>query len=205
MIRTKICGITRVDDAVTAAQAGVDALGLVFVEKSPRFVTSDQAKAIARALPPFITRVGLFMNHRATEVERVLDHVPIDVLQFHGSESSEFCAQFDRPWIKALALSSSDSHTFKCYKGADAILLDTHAGRQMGGSGEVFDWSAIPDLPRPLILAGGLGPENVAEACRIARPHAVDVSSGVESNPGIKSDSLMQAFINAVNEVNING
>lgn len=205
MIRTKICGITRIDDAVAAAQAGVNALGLVFVKKSPRVVESDRARAIARALPPFITRVGLFMNSGAAEVERVLENVPIDVLQFHGSESSEFCAQFDRPWIKALALSSSDSDTFKCYAGADAILLDTHAGRQMGGSGEVFDWSAIPDLPRPLILAGGLSPENVAEACRIARPQAVDVSSGVESNPGIKSDSLMKAFINAVNEVNING
>jgi len=205
MIRTKICGVTRVEDALAAARHGADAIGLVFVEGSPRHVSIEQARQLARSLPPLVTRVALFMNAEASEIRKVLDHVPIDVIQFHGIESADFCAQFDRPWIKALALSSSDAALFESYAGADAILLDTHAGQAMGGSGETFDWSEIPDLPRPLILAGGLDPGNVVAACRRARPAAVDVSSGVESQPGVKSDSLIQRFINSVNEVNIHG
>ncbi len=205
MIRTKICGITRVEDALAAARAGVDAVGLVFVERSPRYVSHAQAACLVRALPPFVTRVGLFMNAGVEDVERTLEAVSLDVLQFHGTESAQFCAGFSRPWIKALALSQSDASTFEAYADADAILLDTHAGQVMGGSGEVFDWSAIPELPRPWVLAGGLTPDNVAQACRIAKPNAVDVSSGVESRPGIKSDSLVQRFINAVNEVNTDG
>ncbi len=205
MIRTKICGVTRVDDALAVARYGADAIGLVFVERSSRQVTIDQALALVRALPPFLTRVALFMDPDPQQVRSVLDQVPIDVLQFHGSEPADFCAGFDRPWIKALALSSSNADTFGRYAGADAILLDTHAGQAMGGSGETFDWSGIPELPRPLILAGGLTPENVIEACRIAQPAAVDVSSGVECRPGVKSDSLVQRFINSVNEVNRDG
>lgn len=205
MIRTKICGVTRVEDALAAARYGADAIGLVFVERSSRHVTIDRALELARSLPPFVTRVALFMNPEPQQVRSVLDQVPIDVLQFHGSEPADFCAGFDRPWIKALALSSSNSDTFEHYADADAILLDTHAGYAMGGSGETFDWSGIPALPRPLILAGGLNPDNVAAACRSAKPAAVDVSSGVESQPGVKSDSLVQRFINSVNEVNRDG
>ncbi|MEN1727592.1 MAG: phosphoribosylanthranilate isomerase [Pseudomonadota bacterium] len=205
MIRTKICGITRAEDIALCAEVGVDAIGLVFVEKSPRYVSTDQAAMLVREAPPFVTRVGLFMNAEAEQVEDVLARVAIDVLQFHGNESAAFCKQFSRPWIKALALNRSDDQTFAEYAEADALLLDAHAGSTMGGSGESFDWSAIPDLPRPWILAGGLNPDNVAEACRIARPHAVDVSSGVESRPGIKNDSLVQRFFNAVNEEVIDG
>jgi phosphoribosylanthranilate isomerase len=205
MIRAKICGITRVDDALAAASFGADAIGLVFVGASPRAVTLEAAATIARALPPFVSRVALFMNPEADEVRRVLTAVPIDSIQFHGHETAEFCAQFGRPWIKALALSGADAATFDRYAGADAILLDTHAGQTMGGSGETFDWSTIPSLPRPLILAGGLNPDNVADACRQARPAAVDVSSGVECRPGVKSDSLVQRFINSIDEVNRNG
>jgi phosphoribosylanthranilate isomerase len=205
MIRTKICGVTRVEDALAAARFGADAIGLVFVDRSSRHVTIDQARALVRALPPFVTRVALFMNPESQQVRNVLDRVPIDVLQFHGTETADFCAGFDRPWVKALALSSSNSDTFEHYGGADAILLDTHAGQAMGGSGETFDWSGIPELPRPLILAGGLTPDNVIEACRSAHPAAVDVSSGVECRPGVKSDSLVQRFINSVNEVNKDG
>jgi phosphoribosylanthranilate isomerase len=205
MIRTKICGITRVEDALFAARAGVDAIGLVFVPRSARHVTAEQAAGLSRALPPFVTRVGLFMNASASEVESVLEEVSLDVLQFHGDETAAFCSGFGRPWIKALAMSSSDASTFEAYSGADALLIDTHAGQVMGGSGEAFDWTRVPDLPRPWILAGGLTPDNVARACRTARPQAVDVSSGVESRPGVKNDSLVQRFINAVHEVNIDG
>lgn len=205
MIRTKICGVTRLEDATAAARFGADAIGMVFVEGSVRHIPVDQAERLARSLPPFVSRVALFMNADPAQVNDVLDRVPIDIIQFHGTESAEFCAQFGRPWIKALALGSSDAATFERYADADAILLDTHAGRSMGGSGQTFDWSDIPKLPRPLILAGGLTPDNVGDACRVARPAAVDVSTGVECRPGVKSDSLVQRFINSVNEVNRNG
>jgi len=205
MIRTKICGVTRVEDGIAAARCGADAVGMVFVEASARCVSIKRATEISRALPPFVTRVALFMNPDSTQVRDVLNRVPIDVIQFHGAETADFCGQFDRPWIKALALSSSDPGTYERYADADAILLDTHAGYSMGGSGQTFDWSDIPMLPRPLILAGGLTPDNVAEACRNANPAAVDVSSGVERRPGVKSDSLIQRFINTVDEVNRDG
>jgi phosphoribosylanthranilate isomerase len=205
MIRTKICGLTRVEDAVAAARFGADAIGLVFVEGSARHVSIDQAALVARALPPFVTRVALVMNPEPDTLRRILDRVAIDVIQFHGTEPADFCAGFDRPWIKALALNRTAPEAFEHYSGADAILLDTHAGEAMGGSGQTFDWSGIPELPRPLILAGGLSPDNVREACRRVRPAAVDVSSGVECRPGVKSDSLVQRFINAVHEVNSDG
>jgi len=204
-IRCKVCGITRIEDAQAAARFGADAIGLVFVARSSRSVTVDQARAISTSVPPFVNRVALFMNPDADQVRRVLEEVAIDQIQFHGSETADFCRQFGRPWIKALALNNGASEGFDAYRDADAILLDTHAGQAMGGSGETFDWSQIPPLPRPLILAGGLTPDNVGEACRLSRPAAVDVSSGVECRPGIKSDSLMQRFINSIDEVNGNG
>lgn len=198
MTRIKICGITRTEDALAAAAFGVDAVGLVFVERSTRRVDPDQARDIVRSLPPFVTRVGLFMNAAPATIERTLARVPLDVLQFHGSESAAECSRFGRPWIKALAMGQADPPAWDEWAGADALLLDSHGNGKLGGSGESFDWSRIPRLQRPWILAGGLHPENVAVACRELAPDAVDVSSGVEKSPGIKDHRLMQQFIEAV-------
>lgn len=198
MIRVKICGITRVEDGLAAARAGADAIGLVFVAESARCVSVEQAVAICRALPPLISRVGLFMNCDTALVNEVLKQVPLNWLQFHGNESPAFCQQFQRPWIKALAMRAGQPPDMQRFDQADALLLDAHAGSDLGGSGKVFDWSQIPSMPRPWVLAGGLRPDNVAAACRQARPDAVDVSSGVETLPGIKDDSLVNQFIKAV-------
>jgi phosphoribosylanthranilate isomerase len=198
MIRVKICGITRLRDARAAAAAGADAVGLVFAEQSPRKVTLDQARRIARDLPPFVARVGLFMDADAEFVQRVLEWVPLNILQFHGRESQRFCRQFGRPWMKALAMGGDRPDDPDEFDEADALLLDAHAPGQAGGSGETFDWARAPELERPWVLAGGLDPSNVAEACQRLKPDAVDVSSGVEVRPGIKSDKLIHDFIKAV-------
>ena len=198
MTRIKVCGITRIQDGLAAAAAGADAIGLVFVERSPRCVDIGRAREICRALPPFVGRVGLFMNATDKKVCGVLDRVPLDWLQFHGQEQAEFCRQFGLPWIKAIAMGNGDPPDATAFESADALLLDSHGANSMGGSGETFDWSRVPKLPRPWILAGGLGPENVGQACRQLRPDAVDVSSGVEVRPGVKSDKLMDQFIKAV-------
>ncbi len=198
MIRVKICGITRIEDARSAAESGADAIGLVFVERSPRCVDIERAHAICRSLPPFVGRVGLFMNTPGEHVRDILDQVPLDWLQFHGNEDTGFCSQFARPWIKAIAMGAGDPVDTAVFDAADALLLDSHGGGAMGGSGETFDWSRVPKLSRPWILAGGLSPDNVGQACRELRPDAVDVSSGVEVRPGVKSDKLMDEFIKAV-------
>lgn len=198
MIRVKICGITRSDDALAAAAAGADAIGLVFVPGSRRRVSIDQAQAICRTLPPFLTRVGLFMNAPDSEIEAVLARVPLDCLQFHGEESPDFCTAFHRPWIKALAMGGDALPDWRLYAGADALLFDSHGGGKLGGSGHRFDWRLLEVPARPWILAGGLDPDNVGQACRDLRPDAVDVSSGVEIEPGIKDHKRMQAFIEAV-------
>ncbi len=197
-IRVKICGLTSVDDARAAAQAGADAVGLVFVARSARCVDIPTARALADSLPPFINRVGLFMNHQPDEIENVLAHVPLDTLQFHGDEPPEFCARFNRPWIKALAMSDEQEPDWDGWRSAQALLLDSHGGGTLGGSGHRFDWSRVPRLDRFWILAGGLTPGNVAEACQQLQPDAVDVSSGVEKSPGIKDHRLMQEFIKVV-------
>ena len=200
-VRVKICGITRSEDALAAASAGFDAIGLVFVARSRRSVEPGLARAICRALPPFVTRVGLFMDPDADQVQRTLDEVPLDCLQFHGNESEAFCMQFGRPWIKALAMGGERLPDVSQHAQADALLLDSHGGGKMGGSGKTFDWQAIPALPRPWILAGGLHPGNVAEAIGRLKPDAVDVSSGVERSPGIKDVNLINQFIKAVKNV----
>lgn len=197
MTRVKICGITRVEDALAAASAGADAIGLVFVERSPRHVEIEQARAICRALPPFVGRVGLLMDAPATSVQGIIDQVPLDWLQFHGREEAVFCRQFGRPWIKALAMGDAELD-LDAFDEADALLLDSHDAGGMGGSGETFDWSRVPTMKRPWVLAGGLHPGNVSVACRQLRPDAVDVSSGVEVRPGVKSDKLINEFIKAV-------
>ncbi len=197
MIRIKICGVTTPSDALAAAAAGADAVGLVFVAQSARCVDIPTAAEIASCLPPFVNRVGLFMDHSPAEIERVLTGVALDTLQFHGGESPAECAAFGRPWIKALAMGSEALPDWDQWLDAQALLLDSHGGGKLGGSGRPFDWSRVPALARPWILAGGLGPDNVAEACRQLRPDAVDVSSGVEKSPGIKDHRLMQEFIKA--------
>ncbi len=195
--RVKICGITRVEDALACAEAGVDAIGLVFVGASKRAVDTNQALTICRALPPFIQKIGLFMDAESARVEDVLDAVPLDCLQFHGNESPNDCQRYGRPWIKALAMKQG-AVPFETYGAADALLLDSHAPGQLGGSGEIFDWSTVPKLSRPWILAGGLAPDNVARAIERLQPPAVDVSSGVETAPGIKNGNLINQFMKAI-------
>lgn len=199
--RVKICGITRVEDALAAAQAGADAIGLVFESKSPRYVDLKQAADIARALPPYITVVGLFVDAAPETVHEALRRVGLDLLQFHGNETPEYCCAFPKPYVKAIRM-TPDVHLHakeRRYRDAAGLLLDAHSPAAAGGTGETFDWGHIPaDLEKPLILAGGLTPVNVTEALRRVRPYAVDVSSGVESAKGIKDRNKIAAFIEAV-------
>ena len=201
--RVKICGITRPQDALAAAEAGADAIGLVFYARSPRAVEVEQAAALCAVLPPFVTTVGLFVDPAAEQVREVLAGVPLDLLQFHGRETADFCRGFGRPYLKALTMrpGADIAAEAAAYRDAAGILLDAWHPAVPGGSGETFDWDRIPPLPRPLVLAGGLGPGNVAEAVRRVRPWAVDVSSGVEAEKGIKDAARIAAFIRGVNSV----
>jgi len=194
-VRVKFCGLTRVEDAVQAAALGVSAVGLVFVEASPRAVDVARAVEICRALPPLVSTVGLFMDAPADRVDAVLREVPLNWLQFHGDESPDYCASFGRPFIKALPMASPDRVQYHRWERASALLLDGHAAGAMGGSGSSFDWqrTALPD--GRWILAGGLTPDNVAGAVELLRPDAVDVSSGIEAAPGIKRVDLMERFM----------
>jgi len=204
--RVKICGITRTDDALAAAVMGVDAIGLVFYDSSPRNVEIEQAAAICKQLPAFVTTVALFLDADHSLVNKVLTQIPIDLLQFHGSEDPAYCERFDRPYIKALGMASLNQEGLisqsKAYKSARGLLLDSHEPGAAGGTGETFDWNAIPELNKPLILAGGLTVSNVAEAISRVHPWAVDVSSGVEVNKGIKSAELISAFMQEVENAN---
>jgi len=206
MTRTKVCGITRVVDARSAVASGADALGLVFYEKSPRHVTVQQAVELAKAIPPFVTVVGLFVNPSEDEVRNVLRQVPLDVLQFHGEESPDFCAQFGRPYLKAVRVRQGVD-LVQCaarYADAQGLLLDAYIEGTHGGTGELFDWALIThELPLPVILSGGLHAGNVAEAIRQVRPYAVDVSSGVEAAKGIKDPAKVAAFINEVKNIDV--
>ena len=197
----KICGITRPEDALAAARAGAHAIGLVFYAKSPRRVTPGRAAEIIRVLPPFVTTVGLFVDASAEEVRAALAEAPVALLQFHGDETPEFCRQFKRPYVKAVRMRAGVDllQYARDYHDAKALLLDNYVEGLHGGSGVAFDWSLIPrGLPLPVILSGGLTPENVAEAVRRVRPSAVDVSSGVESAKGIKDAQKIAAFIKGV-------
>ncbi|WP_374439606.1 phosphoribosylanthranilate isomerase [Pseudomonas panipatensis] len=197
-VRIKICGITRVEDALAAAEAGADAIGLVFYAKSPRAVSVQQARAIVAALPPFVTSVGLFVDASRCELGEILDAVPLDMLQFHGNETAEACSGYHRPYLKALRVKPGDDIAARAaeYPGAAGILLDTYVEGVPGGTGAAFDWSLIPhDLRRPLVLAGGLHAGNVRQAIRQVRPYAVDVSGGVEASKGIKDAEKIRAFI----------
>lgn len=197
-VRIKICGITRVEDAVAAAEAGADAIGLVFYAKSPRAVSILQARQIIAALPPFVTTVGLFVDASRCELGEILDAVPLDLLQFHGDETPEACSGHGRPYIKALRVKPGDDVAGRIaqYPEARGFLLDTYVEGVPGGTGQAFDWSLVPkDVSRPLVLAGGLTPDNVAEAIARVRPYAVDVSGGVEASKGVKDAEKIRAFV----------
>lgn len=196
--RTKICGITSPQSALDCAQAGADAIGLVFYAKSSRAVSASQAASIVAALPPFVTSVGLFVDAEPAAVEAVLSEVPLDLLQFHGNESAEFCSQFPVRYMKALRMHPDRDveADIKRHPDAAGVLLDAWASGQAGGTGHTFDWSRVPKgLEMPIVLAGGLGPGNVREAIEAVSPYGVDVSSGVESSPGIKDAGLVRTFI----------
>lgn len=204
--RVKICGITRAEDALAAAAMGVDAIGLVFYDKSPRNVEIEQAAAICRQLPAFVTTVALFLDADQAFVHEVLAKVPIDLLQFHGTEDPAYCESFDIPYIKALGMGSFNQEGLisqsKAYKNARGLLLDSHEHGASGGTGATFDWNSIPVMNKPLILAGGLTVSNVAAAVSRVHPWAVDVSSGVEADKGIKNVELMSAFMQEVENAN---
>jgi phosphoribosylanthranilate isomerase len=201
MTRIKCCGMTRVEDALLAARLGADAIGVVITARSRRCVSIMQARAIASAMPPFVGTVALLMDDDAALVREVIDAVQPALLQFHGSETDEWCAQFGRPYLKAIAMGEGAAALERLhdYPRAAGLLLDGHGLGEPGGSGNAFDWSLMPSsLRQPLILAGGLHAGNVGAAIRMAHPWAVDVASGIESAPGIKDPAGMAAFIRAV-------
>ena len=210
--RVKICGITRSADARAAAEAGADAIGLVFYPPSPRFLSVERAVEIRDALPPFVQTVALFVNPDAAQVAQVLGRLKPAAMQFHGEETPQFCAQFGVPWIKAVRVKSEAREVdlleyLRPFSGAMAWLLDSHV-EAYGGVGERFDWSLVPAALRnggdkPLILSGGLARENVGDAVRRVRPWGVDVSSGVESAKGLKDAAKIAAFIAEVRNADV--
>ncbi|MYH69458.1 MAG: phosphoribosylanthranilate isomerase [Gammaproteobacteria bacterium] len=207
MTRIKICGITRSEDARAAVDAGAHALGFVFYRPSPRYIEPAAARDIISRLPPFASRVGLFVDPERSFVTAVLEAVPLDIIQFHGNEDPEFCGSFGKPYIKAVSIKPDiDLHqACRRYAGASALLLDSHSDTVPGGTGMSFDWSIIPPgLSRPVILAGGLTAANVRRAIEVCRPYAVDVSSGVELDKGIKDKGAMTEFIREVLDVDDN-
>ncbi|MDP3031341.1 MAG: phosphoribosylanthranilate isomerase [Rhodocyclaceae bacterium] len=202
--RIKICGITRAIDLDAALGAGVDAVGFVFYPPSPRALSLELAAALARRVPPFVTRVGLFVNAESSSVRETLAAVPVDLLQFHGEEDAKYCEQFGLPYLKAARVRPQlDLLEFaRAYPTAQGLLLDAWV-EAYGGIGQSFDWSLIPqELPLPLVLSGGLHAGNVAEAVTKIRPWAVDVSSGVEVAKGIKDAEKIAAFVAAVRTAN---
>lgn len=207
-VRVKICGLTSLDDALIACEAGADAIGLVFYAPSPRNVDIALARDIASNLPPFVQIVGLFVNPEREWVDRVLASVPLDLLQFHGSEEEAFCASFAKPYLKAFAMKDGVdiAALMRPYHSARGFLLDAWHPEKPGGTGERFDWQRFPAVAqRALILAGGLSADNVAQAIAQCRPYAVDVSGGVEQSPGIKSADKVQAFIREAKSVVLQG
>lgn len=203
-VRTKICGVNCTDDACAAVAAGTDALGLVFAAGSQRRVTIEQAGRIAAAVSPFVTRVALFKDNEADEIARVLAAVPIDLIQFHGAETAAFCDRFDRPYIKSVPMGEPGTKLAGWaarYPRAAGFLLDANRIGESGGQGRAFDWRVhLETIDRPIVIAGGLSTANVGSAIARFSPYAVDVSSGVESAPGVKCGQRMRAFVDAVTE-----
>jgi len=212
-VRVKICGITSVKDAMYACDAGVDAIGLVFYPKSPRHVGIDQATEICNALPPFVSAVGLFLDASTDFVNSVVASAPLDLLQFHGSETPGFCRSFARPYIKAVGMKEMQGDDslakFASYAGqftdSKGFLVDSHGAGKAGGTGETFDWSHAPvKYDKPIILAGGLNPANVAAAIEQTAVYGVDLSSGVEKAPGIKDKQKIMQLMEEVKRVQCN-
>ncbi|MDB5810706.1 MAG: phosphoribosylanthranilate isomerase [Betaproteobacteria bacterium] len=206
MTAVKICGITRQSDGAAAARLGAHAVGFIFYAKSPRNVAPAIADEIVRKLPPFVTAVGLFVNPAAGEVEHVMERVPLGLLQFHGEETPEFCAQFGVPYVKALRVRAGVDliQYANDHRAARGLVLDAFVDGAHGGTGIAFDWNLIPsDLPLPIVLSGGLTPENVGNAIRRVLPWAVDVSSGVEASPGIKDPQKIAAFMKEVRSADV--
>lgn len=204
--RIKICGLTRPGDVRTVVEEGADAFGLVFHEPSPRAVTVAQARSLAAGLPPFVSVVALFVNAPRALVEQVMQEVRPDYLQFHGDETPEDCAWYGMPYFKAVRMRPGQDLVQYAtrYGQARALLVDAYVDGQPGGTGQTFDWNLLPRcLPLPLILSGGLGPENVAQAVRRIRPWAVDVSSGVEEAPGLKAVEKVRRFVQGVRDEDV--
>jgi phosphoribosylanthranilate isomerase len=199
--RVKICGITRPQDAEFVAEMGADAIGLVFYSASSRAVTVAQASQIVASLPPFVSVVALFVNAAVFEVEACLASLPVDILQFHGDESPDYCVQFGLPYMKAIRMrEETDLKSLaQQYHHASALLLDSYQAGVPGGTGQVFDWSMIDTIDKPIVLAGGLTVDNVASAIKQVQPYAVDVSGGVERDKGIKEKTMIEAFMREVN------
>ena len=199
--RIKFCGMTNHQDVQRAIDLGIDALGFVFIEESPRYLTIQQAQELLEKVPPFVVKVGLFMNSASEHISDVVKNVRLDLLQFHGDEDEEFCLQFQYPYLKAVPMRTTTSVSDFClnFPSATGFVLDSHAMGKMGGSGQTFEWSKVPkNLTKPIILAGGLNPDNVATAIHSVQPYAVDVSSGIEASKGIKDPAKMEHFIKEV-------
>ena len=206
MTAIKICGITRTQDALAAAGCGATAIGLVFYAQSPRYVTPERAAELIRVLPPFVMSVGLFVDAVAREVTQTLAQARVDLLQFHGNESPAYCRQFGVPYLKALRVRAGlDLLQYaRDYHDAKALLLDAYVEGTHGGTGATFDWALIPkNLPLPVVLSGGLTPKNITAAIQAVRPWAVDVSSGVELQKGVKDAAKIAAFVTGVRNADV--
>jgi phosphoribosylanthranilate isomerase len=202
--QVKICGVTSVADALAAAEAGADMIGLMFYDQSPRHITMPAAAEIARAIPPLVLRVGVFVNPTEELVRQAIVECGLGLLQFHGNETSDFCTQFGLMSVKAIRIRDESSLSALADYQTDAFLLDAYSAAALGGTGEKFNWDLAVEAKKsgkPIILAGGLTPENVAAAAIYVRPLAVDVSSGVESAPGKKDPDKVRAFIKAAKSV----
>ncbi|MBS0298605.1 MAG: phosphoribosylanthranilate isomerase [Proteobacteria bacterium] len=202
-VRVKVCGITRSEDAKAAIQSGADAIGFVFWPQSARYIDADSARRIVEVIPPFVCTVGVYVDPDVAWVEETARAAKLSLLQFHGDESPEFCNQFSQPYIKAIRVKADTDllQYAERYKTAKGLLLDTYAANMPGGTGHIFDWQLIPQqLPLPLILSGGLNPDNVTNAIKQTKPWAVDVSSGVEASKGIKDEKKIIAFMQGVKQ-----
>lgn len=207
--RVKICGITRESDVEAVCEMGADAIGFVFYDKSPRALSPEQARALSRKVSPFVTRVGLFVDASEKQIQETIESAQLDLLQFHGNETEKQCVKFNMPYIKAIRM-APDLDVLKViqkYPSASGFLLDTYKKGKPGGTGQVFDWNSIPSTLRgvsdpAIILAGGLNPDNVVEAVKMLRPYAVDLSGGVESEPGIKNKNLIYSLMNEIRNMN---
>jgi phosphoribosylanthranilate isomerase len=202
--RTKICGLTNLEDALFAIHSGADALGFVFYPPSPRYINIEQASKIIKQLPPFVTIVGLFVDENIDQIKKTILQVKIDLLQFHGHEDEAFCQQFSRPYIKAIRIKADSdlNQSIEQFNSAKAILLDTYVKGTPGGTGEAFNWDLIPEkTKKPIILAGGLTPDNIQSAIKTVHPYAVDISGGVEKQKGLKDHHKIKSFIQNVNTI----